>query len=126
MVYKCFSSYLLCFWVFLEYLQVQECFGDMWWFWGILEIKLQETRSYPSNQSRVDIQSHTSIDEQLFSLIDSEARKVRLGSQPANGPNSASITKIPLANFNLIFMWFVIVFGQHMISYFILFTEKHI
>ena len=30
MVYKCFKSYLLCFGVFLEYLKVQECFGDIW------------------------------------------------------------------------------------------------
>lgn len=27
---KCFRVYLLCFGVFLEYLQVQECFGAMW------------------------------------------------------------------------------------------------
>ena len=30
MVYKCFGIYLLCFAVFLEYLQDHECFGDMW------------------------------------------------------------------------------------------------
>ena len=30
MVYKSFSSYLLCFRVFLEYLQDHECFRDIW------------------------------------------------------------------------------------------------
>ena len=29
-VYRCFRNYLLCFRVFLEYLQVQKCFGDIW------------------------------------------------------------------------------------------------
>ena len=112
MVYKCFRSYLLCFGVFLEYLQVQECFGDIWWFWDILELKLEENHRCPSNQSKVDIQSQPSIDEQLLLSNDSEARKTRLGSQLTYGPSSTLFTRIPLVDFNLIFMCSAIVFGN--------------
>ena len=109
MVYKCFRSCLLCFGVFLEYLQVQECFEDIWWFWGILKIKLEETRSCPSNQSTVDIHSQTSIDGQLLSSM---ARKTRIGSQPTYGWSSTSFTRMSLADSNLICTCSAIVLGN--------------
>ena len=124
-VYRFFRSYLLCFGVFLQYLQVHKCFGDIWWFWSILEIKLEENHSYPSNQSRVDIQSQTSIDIQLLSSFDSEARKVRLGSQPTYGPSSTSFIRIPVADFNLIFMCSAIVLGNTRFHAFY-FSQKNI
>ena len=105
-------KYLLCFGVFLECLQVHECFGDIWWFWGILEQKLEETRRRPSNQSRLDIQSQPSIDRQLLSSIDSRERKARLGSQPTYNPSSTSFIRLPLADFDLIFMCSAIVLGN--------------
>ena len=58
----------------------------------------------------VDIQSKTSIDGQLLSSIDSEARKARLGSLPTYGPSSTLFTIILMADFNLTFMCFVIVY----------------
>ena len=96
----------------LEYLQVQKCFGNIWWFWDIFEQKLEETRSCPSNHSKVDIQSQPSIDGHLLLPIDSEARKTRLSSRPTYGPISRSFTRIPLADFNLIFMCYVVVLGN--------------
>ena len=125
MVYRCFRNYLLCFGVLLECLHVHECFGDIWWFWGILEKKLEETRSCPSNQSKVDIQSQPSIDRQLLSLIDSEVRKAQLGSQSTYGPSSTSLTRLPLAGFNLIFMCYAIVLGNTRLHTFY-FTHQNI
>ena len=112
MIYKCFKNYLLCFGVFLGCLQVNKCFGDIWWFWDILEQKLEETRSCPSNHSRVDIQSQPSNNGQLLSSIDNEARKSRLGSQPTYGLSSTLFTRLSLADFNLIFMCSAIVLGK--------------
>ena len=90
-------------------MNVLEIYGD---FGGILKQKLVETRICPSNQSRVDIQSQPSIDGQLLSSIDSEARKTRLGSQPTYGPSSTLFTRIPIVDFNLIFMCSAINLGN--------------
>ena len=112
MIYKCFKNYLLCFGVFLGCLQFNRCFGVIWWFWDILEQKLEETRSCPSNHSRVDIQSQPSNDGQLLSSIDNEARESRLGSQPTYGLSSTLFTRLSLADFNLIFFVFCHFLGK--------------
>ena len=91
----------------------------MWWFWRNLEIKLEETRSCPSNQSRVDNQSHTSIDKHPVSSIESKTSKARLGSQPTYIPIPTTITEIPLTDFNLIFICSAIVLATSTFQTFI-------
>ena len=102
-------------------MNVLEIYGD---FGGILKQKLVETRICPSNQSRVDIQSQPSIDGQLLSSIDSEARKTRLGSQPTYRQSPTIITEIPLTDFNLIFMCSSIVLGNTRFLFFHIFTAN--
>ena len=90
-----------------------------------MEIKLEETRTGPSNKSSVDIQSQTSIGRHLLSLINSEARKVQLGSQPTYSPSSTSLTEIPLTDFNRIFISSAIVLGNTRFHTFI-FSQQNI
>ena len=90
----------------------------MWWFWNILEVNLEKTRSCPSNQSRVNNHSQTLIDKHPVSSIESEADKARLGSQPSYSPISTTVTEIPIADFNLIFIWSAIVLGNTCFSNF--------
>ena len=40
MVYRCFKIYLLLYRVYLECLQVQIRFGEIWWFWSLLSEEL--------------------------------------------------------------------------------------
>ena len=85
----------------------------------------KKTHSCPSNQTRVDVQSQTSIDRHLLSWIDSEAHKARLGSQPTYSPSSTSLTEIPLTDFNRIFISSAIVLGNTRFHTFI-FSQQNI
>ena len=84
----------------------------MWWLWSILEIKVRRNLYMFIEPARVDIQSQMSIDKQLLSSIDSDARRRVNLFKVDLSPKFHIITRLPLTNFYLIFMCFAIVLGN--------------